>query len=224
MSAADGAPPHRAVALWHQLPDGPARATALSEPVRALPPAALARLIARRILGEPDARVMIDHVVALPPDTPLLTDGEAPLDLEDEDEAPREAGEPIPAVADPATGTVRVLSRRCDSCIYRRAMRTALGASVPALIREACDTGGFVICHETLPAWQGDSDSARIPPAICHGYAAQFPDTFALRVARAIGRIKLIDPPPATPHTTPNTTRSNDHDHRDRDHVRPHHQ
>jgi hypothetical protein len=189
------APEARPVAIWHQPPDGPARATALTDPARALPPAALARLIAHRILGEPDAPIMIDHVVTLPPDTPVLADGQRPLDVDEEEP---EAGEQIPQVADPATGTVRVLSRRCASCIYRRAMRATLGTSVPALIRESRDTGGFVICHESLPAWQGEDPS--IPPAICHGYAAQFPDTFALRVARAIGHIELIEPPPAAPH------------------------
>jgi hypothetical protein len=143
---------------------------------------------------------MIDHVVALPPNAPVLTDGQPPLDLDEEEP---EAGEPIPQVADPATGTVRVLSRRCASCIYRRAMRATLGASVRALIRQARDTGGFVICHESLPVWQGEHP--RIPPAICHGYAAQFPDTFALRVARALGYIELIDPPIAVPHTAHET-------------------
>jgi hypothetical protein len=191
-----GAPPRRPVAIWHQHPRGPARATALTEPVSTLPRAALARLIAQRVLGDPDARVVIDHVVTLPPDTPMLPADQEPLDLGEHELD--EAGEQVPEVADPAAGTVRVLSRRCASCIYRRAMRAALGPSVPALIREARDTGGFVICHETLPAWP--SDGAHIPPAICHGYAAQFPDTFALRVARAIGHIELIDPPPAAPH------------------------
>ena len=201
MNSADwhDAPPRRPVAIWHQHPHGPARATALTEPVSVLPRAALARLIARRVLGDPDARVVIDHVVTLPSDNPVLPADQAPLDLDDE--VPQEAGEPIPEVADPATGTVRVLSRRCASCIYRPAMRAVLGTSVPALIHEARDNGGFVICHETLPGWQ-QGDLARIPPAICHGYAAQFPDTFALRVARAIGRIEPIDPPDAERHDT----------------------
>lgn len=190
------APRRRPVAIWHR-PDGPARATALTEPVSVLPRAALARLIARRVLGDPDARVVIDHVVTLPSDNPVLPADQAPLDLDDQ--VPPEAGEPIPEVADPGTGTVRVLSRRCASCIYRPAMRAVLGLSVPALIHEARRTGGFVICHETLPGWQ-QGNGARIPPAICHGYAAQFPDTFALRLARAIGRIEPIDPLPAAGH------------------------
>lgn len=185
--------PRRPVAIWHQPPHGPARATALTEPASTLPRAVLAHLIARRILNDPDAPVVIDHIVTLPPHTAVLPPGQAPLELDDEQ--PQESGEPIPEVADPATGTVRVLSRRCASCIYRRATRAALGPSVPALIREARDTGGFVICHETLPAWHGDD--ARTPGAICAGYAAAHPDTFALRVARAIGHIEPVDPPGA---------------------------
>jgi hypothetical protein len=87
------------------------------------------------------------------------------------------------------------MSRRCDTCIYRRSMRELLGESVPTLIREARESGGFVICHESLPAWHGEG--AGIPPSICHGYATENPDTFALRVARALGRIQPIDPTPA---------------------------
>lgn len=199
-----GTPPRRPVAIWHQPPHGPARATALTEPASTLPRAVLAHLIARRILQDPDARVVIDHVVTLPPHDALLAAGQVPLDLDDEE--PQEAGEPIPEVADPATGTVRVLSRRCASCIYRRATRAALGPSVPALIREARDTGGFVICHESLPAWPGDGPHRL--SAICHGYAAQFPDTFALRLARALGSIETIDPPPGAPLTGPHRTES----------------
>lgn len=185
------APAWRPVAIWHQIPDGPARATALTETARTLPHPALARLIARRILDDDTASVMVDQVVTLPPDPAILPAGQVPLDLDEE--ALEHAGEQVPEVADPATGTVRVLSRRCDTCIYRRTMRATLGPSVPALIREARESGGFVICHESLPAAQ-TQDSA-IPPAICHGYANQFPDTYALRVARAIGRIQPIDPP-----------------------------
>jgi hypothetical protein len=194
--------PRRPVAIWHQFPDGPARATAIAENASTLPHPALARLIARRILGDENASVVVDQVVILPPDTAILPAGQTLLDLDEQ--AHEHAGEPVPEVADPATGTVQVMSRRCDTCIYRRTMRKALGPSVPALIREARQSGGFVICHESLPAAQ--TPDAAIPPAICHGYATQFPDTYALRVARAIGRIHPIDPPSAariTAHTQP---------------------
>jgi hypothetical protein len=187
------APPGRAVAIWHRRPDGRARATALTQAASRLPHAALARLIAARVLGDADARVTIDHVVTLPPDTAVLPAGQAPLEVDEE--ALEDLSEQVPEVADPATGAVRVMARRCDSCIYRRATRRALGTSVPALITDARARGGFVVCHESLPAWQGDQ--IRIPASICAGYAAAFPDTFALRVARAIGHVELIDPPGA---------------------------
>jgi hypothetical protein len=74
-------------------------------------------------------------------------------------------------------------------------MRTALGPSVPALIREARQSGGFVICHESLEAWQ--AEEVRIRPSICSGYANELPATYALRVARAIGHIEYVDPPAA---------------------------
>jgi hypothetical protein len=183
-------PPGLPVAIWHHRPDGRARATALTEAASRLPHRALARLIAAGVLGDTEAKVTVEHVVTLPPDTRLLPAGHTPLDLDQE--ALEEAGEQAPEVADPATGTVRVLSRRCETCIYRRSMRELLGESVSSLIREARESGGFVICHESLPAWH--CDDTGIPPSICHGYAIEFPDTFALRAARALGRIHLIDP------------------------------
>lgn len=184
------APPGLPVAIWHHRPDGRARATALTEAASQLPHRALARLIAAGVLGDADAKVTVEHVVTLPPDTTLLLAGHTPLDLDQETR--EEAGQQAPEVADPATGTVRVMSRRCDTCIYRRSMRELLGESVSTLIREARVSGGFVICHESLPAWHGDG--AGIPPSICHGFATEFPDTFALRAARALGRIQPIDP------------------------------
>lgn len=187
------APPGVAVAIWHHRPDGRARATALTEAASRLPHRALARLIAAGVLGDMDAAVTVEHVVTLPPDTTLLPAVHTPLDLDQE--ALEEAGEQTPEVADPSTGTVRAMSRRCDTCIFHRSMRELLGESVSTLIREARESGGFVICHESLPAWH--CDDAGIPPAICHGFATEFPDTFALRAARALGRIHLIDPTPA---------------------------
>jgi len=187
----------RPVAIWHEALDGPARASSVTESAARLPHRALARLIARHVLDDPEARVVIDHVVELPPAAlasilPAATPPLAP-NPEDLEEASGQALE----VADAATGSVRVMSARCGTCIYRRALREALGASVPALIREARESGGFVICHETLPAWQ--HQNAVLPPAICHGYANQYPDIYALRIARTIGRIEPVDPPPTAP-------------------------
>ena len=195
-------PPGLPVAIWHQRPDGRARATALTQAASQLAHPALARLIAAGVLGDADAKITVDHIVTLPPDTALLPADHTPLDLDQE--ALDEAGEPVPEVADPATGTVRVMSSRCDTCIYRRSMRDVLGESVSALNREARESGGFVICHESLPTWQGD-EGAGIPPSICHGFATENPDTFALRAARALGRIQLIDPKPAAHHRAADT-------------------
>jgi hypothetical protein len=191
------AAPGRPVVIWHHQPGGRARATALTHAASTLARPVLARLIATRVLGDPDASVTIDHVLTRPPGSPVLPAGQEPLDT---DETAEEPGEPVPEVADPATGTVRQMSRRCDTCIYRRSMRTVLGTSVAALIRQARASGGFVICHESTPAWQ--TGVPVIPAAICHGYATAYPDTFALRAARAFGRIEPVDPVPAAPRPT----------------------
>lgn len=85
------------------------------------------------------------------------------------------------------------MARRCETCIFRPAMRRLLGRSVEALIRQARAADGFVVCHETLPAW--NNDAPPVPGAICHGYARAHPDTYALRTARALGRLEPVDPP-----------------------------
>ena len=38
-------------------------------------------------------------------------------------------------------------------------------------------------------------DTGPVTVAICHGYVSRYPDTLALRLPRAIGRIEPIDPP-----------------------------
>ena len=182
------------VAIWHRDPCGPAQATRLSPAAARLARPALAALIAATRCEEPGARAVIDHILEIPPGQAeaILPEHSLPLEPELVEDEEDEQALP-PPVADPATGAVRVISRRCHTCIYRRSMRAVLGPSVPALIDEARRSGGFVVCHETLPAWQGGH--ARILAAICHGYASRYPDTFALRVARAIGRIEPVDPP-----------------------------
>ncbi|MBC9718026.1 hypothetical protein H9Y04_36385 [Streptomyces sp. TRM66268-LWL] len=59
---------------------------------------------------------------------------------------------------------------------------------VAAMVAEASAAEGHVICHSTL----GTAE-----PAICRGYA-DGPDrhrSLALRLARALGTLKEVDPP-----------------------------
>ena len=184
--------------IWHE-PHRNARATALPEHVLAYSLPALARLIASLVLRDTGRTVIIDHVLHVPVDGDLariLGPALRPAEIERVlARVPEDAGGRVP-VADPGTGTVDVMARRCDTCIYRRAMRRAIGGGrIDALIADALAIDGHVVCHETLPEHQGPN--GQLPFAICHGFAAAHPACTALRAAGAFGRIRHIEPAPA---------------------------
>jgi hypothetical protein len=115
-------------------------------------------------------------------------------------------GEQSPPVADPATGEVRVLSRRCTDCIYRKVGGLNLpGNRIPTLIQNAKNRDTFIPCHATLPFVLVANGLPPSPAAICHGYAQDNPGVFILRLARLIGRIVYLDPPPDRPLYSPET-------------------
>jgi hypothetical protein len=172
-----------------------ARAAALAEPV-------LARLIARRQLGDHrhHSRVLLQGVLDLGHVDLLAGHGPGlPDDGCEPEQTEGRAPGPAP-VADPPTKTVRVMASQCNTCIYNKDVRRILGDSIPALIGQARGRGGHVVCHESGLEYQAMSIEG-IPGAICSGYASQYPDTVALRAARLLGRIQYIDPPPPpNPH------------------------
>ncbi|MFJ6380179.1 hypothetical protein ACIQI7_09280 [Kitasatospora sp. NPDC092039] len=106
---------------------------------------------------------------------------------------PEPDDDPTPAVADPATGEVRVVARLCDTCIYRpgNLMHLAPGR-VRQLAAEALAADGHIVCHSTLPALAPPGTKG----AICRGFAnAHGNAIFALRVGAAFGRIVEVPPP-----------------------------
>ncbi|MFE7277502.1 hypothetical protein [Streptomyces sp. NPDC057623] len=100
-----------------------------------------------------------------------------------------EGGELCDEVADPLTGTVRVCSHRCDTCIFHPGNLMHLQPGrVAAMVTRARQTEGHVVCHKTL---------GTETPAICKGFA-DGPDqgrSLALRLARALGTLREISPP-----------------------------
>jgi hypothetical protein len=86
---------------------------------------------------------------------------------------------------------MRMLSRQCPTCIFAPGNRMRLN---PGRLKEMVDsclsTGGFVICHQTLPD-QGEG----VLGAACRGFADRY-DTQQLQIAERLGGGFLyVDPP-----------------------------
>jgi len=88
-------------------------------------------------------------------------------------------------------GKVRVLSRRCGTCLFRR--DHPFGSERATEVIEANVTAGALLtCHSTLP-YGGHPDFG---PAVCAGFWAQHAmSTAAGRMARFLLGVTRIDPP-----------------------------
>jgi hypothetical protein len=73
-------------------------------------------------------------------------------------------------VLDPATGRVRVLSRRCQTCIFRpgNLMHLTPGR-FEQVVRANVDAGALLTCHATLPY----GNHPDFGPAVCAGFWAR---------------------------------------------------
>ncbi len=93
-------------------------------------------------------------------------------------------------VADTATRTVRVLSRRCGTCIMYRDDRMHMSEERrQAFIFDAVDRDTYVVCHSTL--------NPGILNAICRGFFDRYRrDITALRIVDRYGLAVEVDPPP----------------------------
>jgi hypothetical protein len=90
-------------------------------------------------------------------------------------------------------GKVRVLSRRCGTCVFRpgNPMQLAPGR-FEELIRRNVDAGALLTCHSTLPY----GDHPDFGPAVCAGFWAQYAmSTAAGRMAEFVLGVTRIDPP-----------------------------
>ena len=95
-------------------------------------------------------------------------------------------------VADHVLRKTRILSERCATCITRPASeRIALSNDrVREFIAQTRAAGGYVVCHETLPAVAPEG----VLPAVCRGFADTY-DTRDLRIIRAMWGFVEVDPP-----------------------------
>jgi hypothetical protein len=88
-------------------------------------------------------------------------------------------------------GRVRVLSHRCDSCLFRRDHPFGKRRAAE-VIRVNVDRGALLTCHNTLPY----GPHPEFGPAVCAGFwAAHALETAAGRMAARLIGITRIAPP-----------------------------
>lgn len=90
-------------------------------------------------------------------------------------------------------GTIRLMARRCDTCVFRAGNLMHLQ---PGRVKQMTDAvirdEGHITCHDTLSYSPGD-----LPGAICRGqeqHPQAGPRSMFLRIALAMGRITLLHP------------------------------
>lgn len=104
-----------------------------------------------------------------------------------------EDGRPRNDVADEVTGRVRLMERRCATCIFRPGNPMHLmPGRVKGMVEECMAREGHVVCHDSLA--QNDKG---LPGAVCRGFeqhvvAAE--RSLAVRFMKVTGRVTLVDP------------------------------
>jgi hypothetical protein len=96
-------------------------------------------------------------------------------------------------VIDCESGKVRVLSRRCGTCIFRDGNPMHLGQGrFEGIVRGNVDAGSLLTCHSTLPY----GPYPEFGPAVCAGFWARHGmSTAAGRIAKFVLGIVRVAPP-----------------------------
>jgi hypothetical protein len=95
------------------------------------------------------------------------------------------------SVGDPVLGKSRLLSRQCDTCIFRPGNKMSLGPGrLRDLVAQAIAKQGFIVCHSTLPHYR----YPRAQPAICRGFADRYSTQALQLITRLFGFVE-VDPP-----------------------------
>jgi hypothetical protein len=97
-----------------------------------------------------------------------------------------------PSVFDPVTGRVRVMGKKCTTCVGRPA--TPLSAERRRELLGRQEDGsydeGWTVCHATLP--DNPENTGDLPPSVC-AWVAQHPQAAARSLAMRIGAVQGID-------------------------------
>jgi hypothetical protein len=117
----------------------------------------------------------------------------SPTEGNDMNHTPHDDDQTI-SVADHRLGKTRVLSRQCDTCVFRPGNPMHLPPGRLAdLVDQARTNEGYIVCHDTLPY----SAHPHYGPAVCRGFFDRY-DTQALRLARRLWGIVEVPPPSTT--------------------------
>lgn len=99
-------------------------------------------------------------------------------------------------LVDRSTGLPRLLTRKCETCIFRPGNRMHLNDGArDDIVCAALDNDSWIVCHSTLPGTGNPVGSQ----AICRGFwDVHARDSFGCRLAVAFGG-PVVVPPPAEP-------------------------
>ena len=126
------------------------------------------------------ARKGTPQVTSAPEHTPWWNDG---------------GGEHALSVADHQLRKTRLMARKCYSCIFHGGDVMRLGTGrLAEIVDQAIGTGGFIVCHNSLPY----GPHPDVPPAICRGFYDAY-DTQALQLAARLWGFVVVDPPQPQP-------------------------
>lgn len=95
------------------------------------------------------------------------------------------------SVGDPVSRRTRLLTRQCDTCIFRSGNPMHLPPGrLKSMVEQAVADGGYVICHDTLPY----GNYPETPPAVCRGFADRY-RTWRLQVIAELFGFIDVEPP-----------------------------
>lgn len=114
------------------------------------------------------------------------------IDYDEDDEDYSRAASNI---LDKNTKKPRLLSERCETCIFHSGNKMKLSAGrVKQMVQDSINGGGYITCHSTLP---GAANPAGAQAAVCRGFYDGFGHlSNYLRICERLGGFTEITPPP----------------------------
>lgn len=97
-------------------------------------------------------------------------------------------------IFDARTRKPRVLSDKCETCIFHGGNRMRLKPGrVKQMTHDAINGGGYITCHSTLP---GAGNPTGMQAAVCGGFFESFGHlSNVLRVYGRLGSFEMVPPP-----------------------------